>query len=163
MKKAILMDFCIFLLLNILYFNLANLSQGRLWSIKKYFNKETGNRRNTLCYTLGEKCPYSEFLWFVFSRIRTECGEILPTSPYSIRMRKNIDQKNSKYRRFLRSDTYHQNIALWLLFCVCKIVYLYDLQMSITNPFPCTQLNLNLKIKESSVILKMSTQSILHL
>ena len=27
-------------------------------------------------YLLGEKCPYSEFLWSVISRIRTEYGEI---------------------------------------------------------------------------------------
>ena len=26
---------------------------------------------------LREKCPHSEFSWFVFSRIWTECGEIL--------------------------------------------------------------------------------------
>ena len=106
---------CIFLLLNILYSNLVNLSLGRLWSIKNFFNKETGNRRNTRCNTLGEKYPYSEFYWCVFSRIRTEHGEI--------------------YRHFSRSDMYYQNVALWLLFCVCNIVYLCHLQMSITNPF----------------------------
>ena len=29
--------------------------------------------------SLREKCPYSEFFWSVFSRIRTEYGEILRT------------------------------------------------------------------------------------
>ena len=27
-------------------------------------------------HSLHEKCPYSEFLWSIFSRIRTECREI---------------------------------------------------------------------------------------
>ena len=39
-----------------------------------------------------------------FSRIRTEYGEIRRISPYSVRMRKNEDQNNSKYGHFLRSD-----------------------------------------------------------
>ena len=39
-----------------------------------------------------------------FSRIRTEYGEILRISPYSIRMRENADQKNSKYGQLSRSD-----------------------------------------------------------
>ena len=34
------------------------------------------------------------FLWSVFSRIRTEYGEILLISPYSVRMREDTDQKN---------------------------------------------------------------------
>ena len=31
--------------------------------------------------TLSEKCPYSKIFWSVFSRIRTEYGEILRISP----------------------------------------------------------------------------------
>ena len=41
--------------------------------------------------TLRPKCP--SFLWSVFSRIRTEYGEILRISPYSVRMREDTDQK----------------------------------------------------------------------
>ena len=52
---------------------------------------------------MREKCPYSEFFWSVFSRIQTEYGEILRNGPYSVRMRENTDQKNSKYRHFSRS------------------------------------------------------------
>ena len=56
---------------------------------------------------LREKCQYSGFFWFVFSRMRTECedeyGEILRISPYSVRMRENTDQKNSEYGNYLRS------------------------------------------------------------
>ena len=48
------------------------------------------------------KCPYSEF--FLFSRIWTEYGEIRSISHYSVRMRENTDQKNSKYGHFLRSE-----------------------------------------------------------
>ena len=33
------------------------------------------------------------FFWSVFSRIRTEYGEILRISPYSVRMQENTDQK----------------------------------------------------------------------
>ena len=54
--------------------------------------------------TLREKCPYSEILWFLFSRIWIEYGEIIRISPYSVRMRKNRDQKNYEYGHFLRSE-----------------------------------------------------------
>ena len=55
-------------------------------------------------YTLREKCPYSELVWSAFSRIRTEYGEIIRISPYSVRMRGNADQNNSEYGHFLRID-----------------------------------------------------------
>ena len=55
-----------------------------------------------LLLTLTEKCTYSEFFWSVFSRIRTEYGEIKSIAPYSVRMRENIDQKNSEYGHFSR-------------------------------------------------------------
>ena len=48
-------------------------------------------------------CPYSELFWSVFSRIWTEYGEILRISPYSVRMRENMDQNNSEYGYFSRS------------------------------------------------------------
>ena len=43
-------------------------------------------------YPMHEKCPYSEFFWSVFSGIRT------------VQMRENMDQKNSEYGHFSRSD-----------------------------------------------------------
>ena len=49
---------------------------------------------------LPEKCPYSKLFWSVFSRIRTEYGEIFP---YSVRMGENTDQYNSNYGHFLHS------------------------------------------------------------
>ena len=55
-------------------------------------------------HTLREKCPYSEFSWSVFSRIGAEYRKILRISPYSVQMQGNMDQKNSRYRHFSRSD-----------------------------------------------------------
>ena len=45
----------------------------------------------------GKKYPYSEFLWSVFSCIRTEYGEIQSISLNSVRMRENTEQENSVY------------------------------------------------------------------
>ena len=53
--------------------------------------------------SLREKCPHSEFSWSVFSHIRTEYGNFLRRSPYSVQIPENTDQKNSEYRHFLRS------------------------------------------------------------
>ena len=50
-----------------------------------------------LNYSLRKKWPYSELFWSVFSRIGTE---------YSVRIRENTDQNNSKYGHFSRSDSY---------------------------------------------------------
>ena len=57
-----------------------------------------------LMVILHEKC--SEFYWSVFFSIRTEYGEILRISPYSVRMRENADENNSEYGHFLRSVNY---------------------------------------------------------
>ena len=57
---------------------------------------------------LYEKCPYFEFFWSVFSRIRTEYGEIRSASPYPDQMRENTDQKNSEYGYYSYSMSYHK-------------------------------------------------------
>ena len=46
-----------------------------------------------LTRSLREKCPNTEFFWSVFSRIRIDYGEMLRITPYSVRMRENMDQK----------------------------------------------------------------------
>ena len=56
-------------------------------------------------HSLRENCPYSELFRSVFSRIRTEHGDIRIISSYSVRMRKSMDQNNSEYRHFLHSDS----------------------------------------------------------
>ena len=43
--------------------------------------------------TVREKCQIRSNFWSVFSLIRTEYGEILCISPYSVRMRESTDQK----------------------------------------------------------------------
>ena len=55
------------------------------------------------------------FYWSVFSRIRTEYGEIRGVSPYSPRMRENTDQKK---------------LRIWTLFAQCKFNHIpfHDLQ-----------------------------------
>ena len=75
-------------------------------------------------HPLHEKCPYSEFCWSAFSRIRTEYGEILCISPYSVRMREKTDQKNSEYGHVSCSD--HQSAAF-----TCPEFFLTDKKMPI--------------------------------
>ena len=53
--------------------------------------------------SLRKKCPYTEIFWSAFSHIRTKHGEIRSISPYSLRMRENLDQNNSEYGHFSRS------------------------------------------------------------
>ena len=53
-----------------------------------------------------EKCSYSDLFCPTFSHIRTEYGEILRISPYSVRMWENADQNSSKNGHFLHSASY---------------------------------------------------------
>ena len=46
--------------------------------------------------------PYLELFWSAFSLIRTEYGEILRISPYSVRILENVDPNNSEYGRFFK-------------------------------------------------------------
>ena len=63
-----------------------------LYSIRKFGKTPSDPTR----LALRKKCPYSEFFWSSFFRIRTEYGNLLHKSLYSVRMRKNTDQKNSE-------------------------------------------------------------------
>ena len=49
---------------------------------------------------------YSELFRSAFSRIRAEYGEIRSISPYSDRMRENVDQNNPN------TDTFHAVMSL---------------------------------------------------
>ena len=53
--------------------------------------------------SMREKYPYLELFCSVFSRIRTEYGEIRSISQYSVRMQENMDQNNSEYGHLVRS------------------------------------------------------------
>ena len=88
---------------------IRKLNENKLIAIKNQFqfNKTFAFRIVQLLFvfrlSLRKMCPYSEFFWSVFLRIRTVYGEILRISPYSVRMRENTEQKNSKYGHFSRS------------------------------------------------------------
>ena len=58
--------------------------------------------RNLLNYTTWKVSVLGDF-WSLFSHIRTQYGDLLRKSPYSVWMRENTDQKNSEYGHFLRS------------------------------------------------------------
>ena len=53
-----------------------------------------------------ESVQIRSFFWSVFSRIRTEYGEIRIISPYSIRMRENTDQKKLCSWTFFLSERF---------------------------------------------------------
>ena len=53
--------------------------------------------------SLRKKCPYSELCWSALSLIRTEYGEILRISLFSVRMQENPDLNNSKFGRISQS------------------------------------------------------------
>ena len=57
-----------------------------------------------ILFSLREKCPNRTFFWSVFSRIRIKYVEIRSISPYSVRMRENMDQKKH---------------GIWTLFTQC--------------------------------------------
>ena len=61
--------------------------------------------------------------WSVFSRIRTESGEILRISPYSVRMRENTDHKNSDYRHFTQWIWWINYKKYWPVSCPCSYLF----------------------------------------
>ena len=64
-------------------------------------------RAQAMKQSLRVKCPHLEFFWSVFSSIRAEYREIIPISPYSVRMQGNTDQKNSEYGHFSSSEYFN--------------------------------------------------------
>ena len=67
--------------------------------------------------TLREKCQIRSNFWSLCSLIRTEYGEILCISPYSVRMRESTDQK------LLRIWTLHAVISYMFFFLVYENYY----------------------------------------
>ena len=74
---------------------------------------------------MRKKCPYFELFWSVFSRIRTDYGEILRISPYSVRMLENTDQNNSAYGQFFAVSSSHIEHSLKYL-QLCETTFLTD-------------------------------------
>ena len=83
----------------------ASRFQSMLWS--KVLLDFTMTQSERL--TLRKKCPYSELFWSAripkFSRIRTEYGEILRISPYSVIMRENAGKMRTRIT--LNTDTFY--------------------------------------------------------
>ena len=86
---------------------------------------------NALSESVCIRSFFSVF-WIVFSRIRTKYGEIFHISPYSVQMRANTDQNNSKYGHFftqwrpLRVFSYTQ-VLIFKLSRLVKRFFLSDL------------------------------------
>ena len=90
-----------------------------LWKWKelpKIYWKLTKRTHEGRLYILLVHCVKSvqirSFFWSVFSRIRTENGEIRSISPYSVRIWENTAWKNSVFRHFSLSGTLIKKILL---------------------------------------------------
>ena len=59
-------------------------------------------RSRSLHFHCVKSAQIRSFLWSVFSCIRTEYGDLLRKSPYSVRILENTDQKKNPYL-----DTFH--------------------------------------------------------
>ena len=80
-------------------YSLRTSSKGLIWCINnRYVHIPTFWKSCSFicqCFSLCEKCPYSELFWSAFSRIRTEYGEI--------RRSKQLIQKYPENLRWVRS------------------------------------------------------------
>ena len=68
------------------------MTSKRLLLFFKIFTKQLFFGTPLNC-SLREKCPNTGYFWSVFSRSRTEYGDIRSISPYSVRIRENTNQK----------------------------------------------------------------------
>ena len=55
---------------------------------------------------MREKCPYLEFFWFVFSRIRTKYGEIRIMERYSVSLHIQSECGKIRTKKTLNTDTF---------------------------------------------------------
>ena len=76
------------------------------------------------------------FFWSLFSLIRTEYGEKLRTSPYSVRMREDTDQKKLRiWTHFTQCKLLYQVIEISFLATIMIIFYTSIISASFINPF----------------------------
>ena len=87
-----------------------------------------------------KRVQIQSFFWSVFSRIRTEYGEILRISPYSVRMWENKDQKKLRIWTVFTQWTlcqlfssYFLNLALWVVPEVQLLLFVLHLNASRFN------------------------------
>ena len=115
--------------------------------------------------SLRKKCTYSESFWSVFSRIRTEYGEMQSISPYLVQIRENTDQNNSQYGHFSRSDCCSSQISNfgWLLEKLYEFNMLWGLKVNNLRDFKnCRALKKARKVKKESCII-ISVSSLLKI
>ena len=73
------------------------------FSRKSYWNNTlTSLKTLVLSHHCVKSVQIPSYFWSVFSRIRTEYGEIRSISLYLVQMREMADQNNSEYRHFSR-------------------------------------------------------------
>ena len=53
------------------------------------------------------------FFWSLFSRIRTEYGEIRSIIPYTVRVRENMDQKKLRIWTLFTQWVFHPTLFIW--------------------------------------------------
>ena len=80
---------------------ILSFSVFRVFTGQIYYEVLIRLNKNVSNMLMREKCPYSELLWSVFSRIRTKYE--LPISPDSVRMQENAYQNNFEYGHYLDS------------------------------------------------------------
>ena len=97
---------------------------------------------NTPLITLRGKCPYSEFFWSLFSRIRTEYGEIQSISVFSPNAGKYRPEKLYEYEHFSHSVTFFRN-----LFSPPKF-------NSFVNDSPINSFSINMGLKLADIIIE---------
>ena len=72
--------------------------------LSRFLKKSILRERSWLVWVaLHKMCLYLKLFWSIFSCIWAKFGEILGISSYSVQIRENTDQKNSKYGHALRS------------------------------------------------------------
>ena len=55
------------------------------------------SKNNNINNNISQSLFVFGVFWSVFSHIRTEYGDLLRKSPYSVWIQENVDQKNSEY------------------------------------------------------------------
>ena len=78
-------------------------------------NVELHHQSLCVCIALRKNCLYSEFLWSVFSRIRTEYRDLQTNSPYLVRIQENMDHKTSEYEHFSHNALHEQTCFIAFL------------------------------------------------
>ena len=97
------------------------------------------------------------FFWSVFSRIRTEYGEIRSISPYSVRMRENTHQKKLRIWTLFSSDS---QISRYALIVLVPAAWQYDtnsykiLDKKIKKMRKCNCLQVNIILGLTLIILR---------